>query len=104
MEMCIKLVNPTERELQLINELSQIEIEKGMEERRYMEDYLLTKLPDTYRDLMKKEQGLLSFIVYQGCVEYRYFVFKRSILGYPIIVMIKETVFNCSPWYIPVVQ
>ena len=56
MEMCIKLVNPTERELQLINELSQIEIEKEMEERRYMEDYLLTKLPDTYRDLMKKEQ------------------------------------------------
>lgn len=56
MEVCIKLENPNERELELISELSKIESEKKVEERAYMEDTLLSKLPNMFQELSKKEQ------------------------------------------------
>lgn len=49
MEVCIKLENPNERELELISELSKIESEKKVEERAYMEDTLLTRLPNMFK-------------------------------------------------------
>lgn len=56
MKIHIEIENPNERESELISELSKIESEKVMEERRYMEDTLLTKMPNMFRDLSKKEQ------------------------------------------------
>lgn len=55
MEICIKIENPNEKELFLIGELSKIGYEKMISERKYMEDTLLTKMPEMYQNLMKKE-------------------------------------------------
>lgn len=55
MEVCFKILNPNERELELIGELSKIEVMKETEERRYMEDTLLTRMPEMFQNLMKKE-------------------------------------------------
>lgn len=60
MKIDIEIENPNERELELISELSKIEYEKMMEERRRMEDAytLLTKMPNMFRDLSKKENSI----------------------------------------------
>lgn len=56
MELNIKIENPTEREVELINELSRIESEKTMEERRYMEDTFLSKFSNMFQSMQKKEE------------------------------------------------
>lgn len=56
MEICIKMSNPTERELELIKELSKIESEKLKDEKKYMEDTLFRKMPSMYGDILKDEK------------------------------------------------
>lgn len=56
MRVHIEIENPNEKEMELISELSKIESEKTMEEKRYMEDTLLSKLPNMFQELSKKEQ------------------------------------------------
>lgn len=57
MELNIKIEDPTEREVELINELSKIESEKAMEERRYMEDTFLSKFSNMFQSMQKKENS-----------------------------------------------
>ncbi len=57
MKICIELIGPNEREMDLISELSKIESEKMKDEKKHMEDLLLTKLSGVYQDVFRRESG-----------------------------------------------
>ncbi len=55
MEICIKIENPTEEELELIKDLSRIGSEKKNEERIQMKQLLFEEMPNMMKNSLKEK-------------------------------------------------